>query len=95
MILIKLSSRVVGEAERIRMCKGRVFAMKAEPGSKRVWLPNQDIPGLAMSRAFGDFKLKDHGVIAVPEISHHRITSKDQFIVLATDGVNALVIQNF
>ncbi|KAL1212698.1 putative protein phosphatase 2C 72 [Cardamine amara subsp. amara] len=82
-----LTPNVPSEAERIRMCKGRVFAMTAEPGSKRVWLPNHDVPGLAMSRAFGDFKLKDYGVIAVPEISHHRITSKDQFIVLATDGV--------
>jgi len=83
------SSSVSGEAERIRMCKGRVFAMKTEPSSQRVWLPNQNIPGLAMSRAFGDFRLKDHGVIAVPEISQHRITSKDQFLVLATDGVIA------
>lgn len=75
------------------MCKGRVFAMKSEPCSQRVWLPNQDIPGLAMSRAFGDFRLKDHGVIAVPEVFQHRITSKDQFLVLATDGVNAQMIQ--
>ncbi|EOA23016.1 hypothetical protein CARUB_v10003772mg [Capsella rubella] len=82
-----LTPDVPSEAERIRMCKGRVFAMKAEPCSQRVWLPNQDIPGLAMSRAFGDFRLKDHGVIAVPEVSRYRMTSKDQFLVLATDGV--------
>ncbi|CAN8277221.1 unnamed protein product [Cochlearia groenlandica] len=82
-----LTPDVPSEAERIRMCKGRVFAMKAEPRSQRVWLPNHNIPGLAMSRAFGDFRLKDHGVIAVPEISHYQITSKDQFVVLATDGV--------
>ncbi|CAE6121665.1 unnamed protein product [Arabidopsis arenosa] len=82
-----LTPDVPSEAERIRMCKGRVFAMKAEPCSQRVWLPNQDIPGLAMSRAFGNFRLKDHGVIAVPEISQHRITSNDWFLVLATDGV--------
>lgn len=71
------------------MCKGRVLAMKTEPCSQRVWLPNHDIPGLAMSRAFGDFRLKDHGVIAVPEVSHHQISSQDQFLVLATDGVKA------
>ncbi|KFK26385.1 hypothetical protein AALP_AA8G241700 [Arabis alpina] len=82
-----LTPAVPSEAERIRMCKGRVLAMKTEPSSQRVWLPNHDIPGLAMSRAFGDFRLKDHGVIAVPEVSHHRITSRDQFIVLASDGV--------
>ncbi|EFH50553.1 phosphatase 2C-like protein [Arabidopsis lyrata subsp. lyrata] len=84
---VPTSSSVAGEAERIRMCKGRVFAMKAEPCNQRVWLPNQDIPGLAMSRAFGNFRLKEHGVIAVPEISQHRITSNDRFLVLATDGV--------
>ncbi|ESQ32135.1 hypothetical protein EUTSA_v10004521mg [Eutrema salsugineum] len=82
-----LTPDVPSEAERIRMCKGRVHAMKGEPSSQRVWLPNHDIPGLAMSRAFGDFRLKDHGVIAVPVVSHHRITSKDRFLVLATDGV--------
>ncbi|CAH2044451.1 unnamed protein product [Thlaspi arvense] len=82
-----LTPDVPSEAERIRACKGRVLAMKTEPCSQRVWLPHQDIPGLAMSRAFGDFRLKDHGVIAVPEISHHQITYKDQFLVLATDGV--------
>ncbi|CAA7017235.1 unnamed protein product [Microthlaspi erraticum] len=82
-----LTPDVPSEAERIRMCKGRVLAMKTEPSSQRVWLPNHDIPGLAMSRAFGDFRLKDHGVIAVPEVSHHQITTQDQFLVLATDGV--------
>lgn len=40
-----------------------------------------------MSRAFGDFVLKDYGIIAIPDVSHHRLTSKDQFIVLATDGI--------
>lgn len=40
-----------------------------------------------MSRAFGDFLLKDYGIIAVPDVSHRCLTSKDQFIVLATDGV--------
>ncbi|WCJ29568.1 Protein phosphatase 2C family protein [Euphorbia peplus] len=76
-----------GEAERIKKCNGRVHALKEEPHIQRVWLPNEDYPGLAMSRAFGDFLLKNHGVIALPDISHHRITSDDQFIVLATDGV--------
>jgi len=53
----------------------------------RVWLPNSDFPGLAMARAFGDFCLKDFGLIAVPDISYHRLTEKDEFVVLATDGV--------
>ena len=77
-----------GEAERIRGCKGRVLALKNEPHIQRVWLPNEDLPGLAMSRAFGDFLLKDYGIIAVPDVTSHPITSNDQFVVLATDGVS-------
>ncbi|TKY74924.1 phosphatase 2C 74 [Spatholobus suberectus] len=75
------------EADRIRSCNGRVFALKEEPHIQRVWLPNENSPGLAMSRAFGDFMLKDHGIIAIPDISYRNLTSSDQFIVLASDGV--------
>lgn len=75
------------EEERIRKCRGRVFALRDEPEVARVWLPHNDTPGLAMARAFGDFCLKEFGLISVPEISCRRITEKDEFIVLATDGV--------
>ena len=75
------------EAERIRLCKGRVFSLDNELGTARLWLPNVDSPGLAMSRAFGDFCLKDFGLISVPEVSYYRITNQDQFVVLATDGI--------
>lgn len=43
-----------------------------------------------MARAFGDFCLKDFGLISVPEMSYRRLTEKDEFIVLATDGVDDL-----
>ncbi|XP_042488703.1 LOW QUALITY PROTEIN: probable protein phosphatase 2C 72 [Macadamia integrifolia] len=75
------------EAERIKKSNGRVFALKDEPHVQRVWLPNDNLPGLAMARAFGDFQLKDYGLIAVPDISYHRLTANDQFLVLATDGI--------
>lgn len=78
---------VDGEAERIRRCNGRVLCLKEEPHIQRVWLPDQDSPGLAMSRALGDFILKNHGIIALPVISYHRVSPCDEFIVLATDGV--------
>ena len=46
------------ERERIIKCGGRVEQLKnllGEPvGPHRVWLKNQDSPGLAMSRSFGD-----------------------------------------
>lgn len=64
-----------------------MFALRDEPEVARVWLPNNDSPGLAMARAFGDFCLKDFGLISEPEISYRRLTEKDEFIVLATDGV--------
>lgn len=62
--------------------------MQDEPEVSRVWLPNNDSPGLAMARAFGDFCLKDYGLISVPDVSYRRLTEKDEFIVLATDGVS-------
>lgn len=75
------------EAERIAQCNGRVFCLSDEPGVHRVWLPNGETPGLAMSRAFGDHCVKDFGLISEPEVTQRHITSRDQFIVLATDGV--------
>ncbi|GFZ07173.1 protein phosphatase 2C family protein [Actinidia rufa] len=75
------------EAERIFQCKGRVFCLDDESGVHRLWLPAEESPGLAMSRAFGDYCVKDFGLISVPEVTQRHITAKDQFVVLATDGV--------
>ncbi|KAJ6825074.1 putative protein phosphatase 2C 33 [Iris pallida] len=86
-LTVDLKPTLPKEAERIKRCKGRVFSLRDEPEVARVWLPNSDSPGLAMARAFGDFCLKDYGLISVPEISYRRLTERDEFIVLATDGV--------
>ncbi|TVU05288.1 hypothetical protein EJB05_48446 [Eragrostis curvula] len=86
-LTVDLKPNLPKEAARIQQCKGRVFALQDEPEVSRVWLPNNDSPGLAMARAFGDFCLKDYGLISVPEISYRRLTEKDEFIILATDGV--------
>ncbi|CAM8942543.1 unnamed protein product [Rhodiola kirilowii] len=86
-LTVDLKPNVPAELDRIQRCRGRVFALKDEPDVARVWLPNHDSPGLAMARAFGDFCLKDFGLISVPEISHRRLTVKDEFVVLATDGI--------
>lgn len=86
-LTMDLKPSVPQEAERIRKNNGRVFALRDEPNTQRVWLPNNNFPGLAMARAFGDFQLKKYGVIAIPQVSYRQITSRDQFIVLATDGV--------
>jgi len=84
---------IAEEAERIIQCQGRVFCLEDEPGVHRVWLPDEESPGLAMSRAFGDYCIKGHGLISVPEVTHRNITSRDQFVVLATDGVWSLVLK--
>nr|ABR16400.1 unknown [Picea sitchensis] len=86
-LTVDLKPNLPKEAERIKQFKGRVFALSDEPDVARVWLPHDDSPGLAMARAFGDFCLKDFGLIAVPDISYRRLTQRDEFIVLATDGV--------
>nr|XP_043615117.1 probable protein phosphatase 2C 33 [Erigeron canadensis] len=86
-LTVDLKPNLPAEAERIRKCKGRVFALQDEPDVTRVWLPNYDSPGLAMARAFGDFCLKDFGLISVPDIFYRHLTEDDQFVVLATDGI--------
>ncbi|OMO57378.1 phosphatase 2C (PP2C)-like protein [Corchorus olitorius] len=86
-LTVDLKPDLPREAERIKRCKGRVFALQDEPEVPRVWLPFDDAPGLAMARAFGDFCLKEYGVISIPEFSHRVLTERDQFIVLASDGV--------
>ncbi|XP_072976662.1 probable protein phosphatase 2C 34 [Typha angustifolia] len=75
------------EAARIAQCNGRIYCLNDEPGVHRVWLPNEETPGLAMSRAFGDYCLKDYGLISAPEVTQRSINQKDKFIVLATDGI--------
>ncbi|XP_042491585.1 probable protein phosphatase 2C 66 isoform X2 [Macadamia integrifolia] len=86
-LTVDLKPNLPGEAARIQQCKGRVFALQDEPEVARVWLPNNDSPGLAMARAFGDFCLKDFGLISVPDVSYRRLTERDEFVILATDGV--------
>ncbi|KAL0348631.1 UNVERIFIED_CONTAM: putative protein phosphatase 2C 73 [Sesamum angustifolium] len=78
------------ESKRIAQSRGRVYACPDEPAVHRVWMPNGQTvkgPGLAISRAFGDYYIKEFGVISEPEITQRSITIRDQFAILATDGV--------
>ncbi|KAH6808658.1 Protein phosphatase 2C family protein [Perilla frutescens var. frutescens] len=78
------------ERKRIEKSRGMVYSCPDEPGVHRVWLPNGQTvrgPGLAVSRAFGDYFIKDFGLISEPEIIQRSISSRDQFAILATDGV--------
>jgi len=79
------------EKKRILECKGRVEACKGargeDIGPPRVWLSHQDVPGLAMSRSFGDLIAASVGVIAKPEIWEREQSEQDRFMILASDGV--------
>ncbi|KAL7136136.1 hypothetical protein ABFS83_10G009100 [Erythranthe nasuta] len=86
-LTVDLKPNLPGEAHRIRSCEGRVLAMDEEPNVYRIWMPNEDCPGLAMARAFGDFCLKDFGLISTPQVTYRKLTQKDEFVVLATDGI--------
>ena len=80
-----------GEKERILSHGGRIEAYKDENGDdfgpKRVWLKDDDVPGLAMSRSFGDEIAASVGTISEPEIEEYEITEDDKFIIIASDGI--------
>lgn len=79
------------EKERILNSGGRVEAFKNEDnedvGPPRVWLKDEDVPGLAMSRSIGDIVSAKVGVISSPEISLYKISKNDKFLILASDGL--------
>jgi len=56
-------------------------------GPSRVWLKNEDVPGLAMSRSLGDYVAHSVGVIPDPELLYDELNGDDQFLVIASDGV--------
>jgi serine/threonine protein phosphatase PrpC len=56
-------------------------------GPLRVWLKDMMLPGVAMSRSFGDAVAATVGVIDVPEVLQHNLTSDDCLIIWASDGV--------
>lgn len=45
------------------------------------------MPGLAMTRSFGDKAGIKAGTHGEPELFTHKITSEDKFIIVASDGV--------
>ncbi|CAI7754726.1 unnamed protein product [Closterium sp. NIES-53] len=75
------------EAARIRKAGGRVEALEDEKHIMRIWLPNEMAPGLATSRAVGDFLLKGFGVTCEPDVTVLPVEDGDEFVILATDGV--------
>lgn len=89
---------VLTEKMRIKSKNGRVEPYQGKKyltldengipiGPARVWLKDQNLPGLAMSRSFGDKVAATVGIISEPEIIEHLLGQEDKFIVLASDGL--------
>lgn len=80
-----------GEEKRIKKKGGRVEPYWDEQGKPlgphRVWLKNENIPGLAMSRSLGDLVAASVGVSPEPEVLDFNLERDDKFIVIASDGV--------
>ena len=80
------------EAKRILKKGGRIKPFVdeetgGEVGPPRVWVKDDDVPGLAMTRSFGDRVAAIAGTICVPEIKEYAFHEGDKFVILASDGV--------
>ena len=79
------------EKERIQNNGGIVESFRDDEGNfigpERVWLEDEESPGLAMSRSFGDEIAHKVGVIVSPEIFDYKLLKNDLFVVIASDGV--------
>ena len=79
------------EKNRIIKNGGRVESYKDENGNligpERVWKINEDIPGLAMSRSFGDEIAHCVGVVCNPEVIEVEFEDEDKFLIVASDGI--------
>lgn len=75
------------EKKRVRGAGGRVTRWKKNVGPQRVWLPEEWVPGLAMTRSIGDTCLTRFGVTSQPEVTMTKLSSEESFLVVASDGV--------
>lgn len=77
------------ERQRIESAGGRVERWAPsglDTGPPRIWLKDRRLPGLSISRVFGDAIVK-HCVSAEPEMTSHTLVEEDRFLVIATDGI--------
>lgn len=80
------------ERERIKKAGGRIRPMLDDDGKTfigplRVYMKDKEMPGLAMTRSFGDAYAATAGTICEPEIKEHIFKEEDKFFVLASDGL--------
>ena len=81
----------IDEALRIKYKNGDIHPYMDEDGNfsgpNRVWIKGQGVPGLAMTRSFGDIIGSTVGVISEPEIKFFNCDKDDKFIIIGTDGL--------
>jgi len=78
------------EAQRIIENDGRIQPFTEEGefvGPERVWIKEEDVPGLAMTRSFGDRVAATVGVMSEPEIKEFDFDENDKFMIIASDGI--------
>ena len=78
------------EKKRIIDNDGRIQPFTEEGefvGPQRVWLKDEEVPGLAMTRSFGDRVAATVGVISKPEIKEFDFDENDKFMIIASDGI--------
>ena len=80
------------EARRIYKKGGRIKPFideetGEEVGPQRVWVKDDEVPGLAMTRSFGDRVAAIAGTICLPEIKEYIFNEGDKFLILASDGI--------
>ena len=81
----------IDEALRIKYKNGEIHPFVSENGEfngpERIWISGQGIPGLAMTRSFGDIVGSTVGVLSEPEIKCFNYEKSDKFIVIGSDGL--------
>ena len=78
------------EAKRIIDNDGRIQPFTEEGefvGPQRVWIKDEEVPGLAMTRSFGDRVAATVGVMSEPEIKEFNFEEGDKFMIIASDGI--------
>ena len=78
------------EAQRIIENDGRIQPFTEEGefvGPQRVWIKEEEVPGLAMTRSFGDRVAATVGVMSEPEIKEFLFDEGDKFMIIASDGI--------
>jgi len=87
-----------GEKARIESMGGEVRSQTYPDGwvNHRIFIKGESFPGLCMARTFGDESVKNHGVVATPEVAMTTIDlSKKPFFILASDGVWEFIDSHF